>query len=221
MSVSYDSLTFDRLGHASVRIQTGDDTVIYIDPWSDVISQAPRDGDIVFVTHDDFDHWDPDGIKAVAKSDATIAAYEAIDTAGEEFEVIELPYDGSVRVEGIEVTTVPAYNRATGEHVDDAGNPFHAQGEVIGLILHIDSTSVFFPSDTDFLDHHTSIKADVFMPPIGGHYTMDRHEAADFARSVDPDLVLPVHYNTFEAIETDEEAFVEELERDDIRVSLF
>jgi len=32
---------------------------------------------------------------------------------------------------------------------------------------------------------------------------MDRHEAAEFAESVDPDLVLPVHYDTFDAIETD------------------
>jgi len=50
---------------------------------------------------------------------------------------------------------------------------------------------------------------------------MDRHEAAEFARSLDPDLVLPVHYGTFEAIETDAEAFAEELEDDGIRVETF
>jgi L-ascorbate metabolism protein UlaG (beta-lactamase superfamily) len=50
---------------------------------------------------------------------------------------------------------------------------------------------------------------------------MDREEAASFARSVDPDLVLPVHYDTFEAIETDADAFAEELEADGIRVELF
>lgn len=45
---------------------------------------------------------------------------------------------------------------------------------------------------------------------------MDRHKPADFARSFAPELVLPVHYDTFEAIETDMEAFVAELEDDGI-----
>ena len=133
----------------------------------------------------------------------------------------DLPYEGEATVDGIEVRTVPAYNDPDGEHVDDDGNPFHADGEVIGLLLDIEGTTVFFTSDTDFLPHHESITADVFVPPIGGHYTMDRHEAAAFARSVEPGLVLPVHYDTFEAIETDAAAFAEELEADGIRVELF
>jgi len=50
---------------------------------------------------------------------------------------------------------------------------------------------------------------------------MDRHEAADFATSVAPALVLPVHYDTFEPIETDAAAFADELERAGIPVELF
>jgi L-ascorbate metabolism protein UlaG (beta-lactamase superfamily) len=50
---------------------------------------------------------------------------------------------------------------------------------------------------------------------------MDRHEAAEFARSVEPELVLPVHYDTFEAIEADAQAFANELESDGISTELF
>jgi len=60
----------------------------------------------------------------------------------------------------------------------------------------------------------------VFLPPIGGHYTMDRHEAAEFAESVDPDLVVPVHYDTFGAIETDAEAFADDVEARGLEVEL-
>ena len=88
MPVEYDGLTFERLGHASVRIETENDTVIYIDPWNDVLDSEPGDGDVVFVTHDDFDHYDPAAINAVATPTATIAAYEAIDTGELEFEVV-------------------------------------------------------------------------------------------------------------------------------------
>ncbi|MFC6938847.1 MBL fold metallo-hydrolase [Salinirubellus sp. GCM10025818] len=220
MSVEYEGLSFERPGHASVRIDTGE-TVVYIDPWAEVLDGEPGDGDVVFVTHDDFDHYDPEGIAAVAGPDATVAVYEAVDTTDLDFDVIDLPYEGETTVAGIDVRAVPAYNDPEGEHLDDEGNPFHADGEVIGLVFDLDGTTVYFPSDTDFLPHHESITADVFIPPIGGHYTMDREEAAEFARSVDPDLVLPVHYDTFEAIETDASAFAEALEADGIRVELF
>ena len=221
MSVEYGGLSFERLGHASVRIETGDGTVVYIDPWTEVLDDEPGDGDVVFVTHDDFDHYDPEGVAAVAGPDATVAVYEAVETGDLGHEVVDLPYEGELTVAGIDVRTVPAYNDPDGDHVDDDGNPFHADGEVVGLLLDLGGTTVFFPSDTDFRPHHESVRADVFIPPIGGHYTMDRHEAAAFARSVAPELVLPVHYDTFEAIETDASAFVEDLAADGIRVELF
>ena len=220
MSAAFQGLTFDRLGHASVRIETRDGTVIYIDPWAEVLTAEPHDGDLVFVTHDDFDHYDPDGIAAVAKPDATIAVYEAVDTSDLDRAVTSLPYDGSVTVEDLTVQTVPAHNDPAGSHVDDDGEPFHAEGEGVGLVLTLDETVVFFPSDTDFLPSHARMSVDVFIPPIGGHYTMDRHEAAEFARSVEAELVIPVHYDTFEAIETDVEAFAADLEENGIRVEI-
>ncbi|MFA9415555.1 MBL fold metallo-hydrolase [Natrinema sp. HArc-T2] len=221
MQVDYEGLTFERLGHASVRLETTDGTTIYIDPWSEVLEDEPGDGDVIFVTHDDFDHYDPTAIAAVSGPDATVAAYEAIDTDELAVDVVDLPYEGETTVAGIDVQTIPAYNDPDGTHVDDDGEPFHADGEVIGLRLALEGTTVCFPSDTDFLSHHESIAADVFVPPIGGHFTMNRAEAADFARSVDAGLVLPVHYDTFEPIETDAEAFAADLEADGIRVELF
>ena len=221
MPVEHEGLQFERLGHASVRI--AGDTVVYIDPWSEVLTGKPGDGDVVFVTHDDPDHYDPAAIAAVAKPGATVAAYEGVDTSDLDsgFEVVALPHSGERTVAGIGVETVPAHNDPNGPHVDDDGDPWHAEGEVTGLVLTVDGTTVYFPSDTDFLPHHESVRADAFLPPIGGHYTMDRHEAADFARSVDPELTLPVHYDTFEAVETDAAAFAEELEADGLRVELF
>lgn len=221
MSVQYCDLSFERLGHASVRIETDGGLVVYIDPWSDVLEGRPQDGDVVFVTHDDPDHYDPDAIEAVTADNADTVVYEEVDTTDLDRDVTPLAYDDSLTVAGITGNAVPAHNRTDGDHVDDDGNPFHAEREVIGLVLAFDETTVYFPSDTDFLSSHNHIQADVFLPPIGGHYTMDRHEAADFAESVEPELVLPVHYDTFEAIETDADAFADELEAADITVELF
>ncbi|MFB6359973.1 MAG: MBL fold metallo-hydrolase, partial [Halobacteriales archaeon] len=110
MSVSFQGVEFERLGHASVRIVTQAGTVLYIDPWAEVIDTEPQDGDLVFVTHDDFDHYDPAGIDAVAGPNATIAAYEAVDTSDLDRDVVALPLDGSVTVDELFVQSVPAYN---------------------------------------------------------------------------------------------------------------
>lgn len=40
---------------------------------------------------------------------------------------------------------------------------------------------------------------------------MDRHEAAEFTLSVWPNVVIPIHYDTFEAIEADAGAFADDV----------
>ncbi len=49
---------------------------------------------------------------------------------------------------------------------------------------------------------------------------MDRHDAADLAAAMVPDLVLPLHYDTFEEIAADADAFVVDVARRGIPVVL-
>jgi L-ascorbate metabolism protein UlaG (beta-lactamase superfamily) len=53
---------------------------------------------------------------------------------------------------------------------------------------------------------------DVALLPIGGHYTMDRHDAAVAAEFVGAGTVIPMHFDTFPPIETDAAAFKSEVE---------
>jgi L-ascorbate metabolism protein UlaG (beta-lactamase superfamily) len=48
--------------------------------------------------------------------------------------------------------------------------------------------------------------------PIGGHYTMDRHDAAVAAELIGAATTIPMHYDTFPPIETDAAAFKAEVE---------
>jgi L-ascorbate metabolism protein UlaG (beta-lactamase superfamily) len=220
MGVRYDDIVIDLLGHASVHIETADGAHVYIDPWSEYLTGDEPEATLVVSTHDDYDHYDPAAITALAGEATTVVTFEAIDTADLGLETTPLAIGETVTVDGLEVAAVPAHNDPAGEHVDDDGTPFHQQGEVMGVVLTVDGTTVYYPSDTDFLDELGDVGADVFVPPIGGHYTMDRHEAAAFTESVDPDLVLPVHYDTFEAIETDVDAFVADVEARGYRVEV-
>ena len=53
---------------------------------------------------------------------------------------------------------------------------------------------------------------DVALLPIGGHYTMDRHDAVVAAEFVGAGTVIPMHYDTFPPIETDAGAFKSDVE---------
>jgi L-ascorbate metabolism protein UlaG (beta-lactamase superfamily) len=223
MKAEYEGVTFTRPGHATVRIENNDGVVFYLDLWNHVIENEPHDADFVLITHDDYDHYDPDAIRAVSSDSTLIAGYEEIDTSELEQDVRPLPYNGTATVGDVEIQTVPAYNHPDGKHVRDNGEPYHPEGEGIGLIFTVDSLKIYFAGDTDFLDDHRSIDADVLIPPIGGRPTMDRHEAAEMIENIKPDLVLPVHYDTeaIGGIETDAEAFKKEVESGGTSVVLF
>jgi L-ascorbate metabolism protein UlaG (beta-lactamase superfamily) len=53
---------------------------------------------------------------------------------------------------------------------------------------------------------------DIALMPIGGHYTMDRHDAVVAAELIGASTVIPCHYDTFPPIETDAQAFKSDVE---------
>ena len=75
-------------------------------------------------------------------------------------------------------------------------------------VYHLGDTCLF--SDLRLIAERTPV--DVALIPIGGHYTMDRHDAVVAAGFVGAKTVIPMHYNTFPPIETDAEAFKADVE---------
>jgi L-ascorbate metabolism protein UlaG (beta-lactamase superfamily) len=247
MTVTYQDLEIEWLGYATVRIES-DESTIYLDPgrygvltgeWKADSPEAQsahppgtdfrqEDGDLVCISH--VHHYDPDGIERVASEDATVVACEGINPrnsgrnlprfADLPFDVLAVGTEADRIVEEIPLWTVPAYNEPDGPHTRADGTPYHPQGRGCGFLLSVDGTRIFWPGDTDVLDGHEALDVDVFLPPIGGSFTMDRHEAARLAEAMDPDLVIPIHYNTFAALETDSTAFVEDVESRGVAVTL-
>jgi L-ascorbate metabolism protein UlaG (beta-lactamase superfamily) len=240
----HDGLDIAWLGYATLRLE-GDGTVVYVDPGRygvldgyEVCSRTSsarsnRDpsgpaGDIVCVSHDH--HYDTDAIRKVAAEDATVVLFEGINTHLIDRDVErpgDLPYDirkvdmeADIAVDDAIIRTTAAYNEPDGPHTRPNGEPHHPEGRGCGFYVTLDGVSVYWPGDTDVLEGHQFLDVDVFCPPIGGTFTMDRHEAADLAAALDPDLVVPIHYDTFEAIEADAEAFAEDLESRGVPVAL-
>jgi L-ascorbate metabolism protein UlaG (beta-lactamase superfamily) len=85
-----------------------------------------------------------------------------------------------------------------------------------GLVVSIGGTVVYHLGDTcAFTDMRLVGKRapiDIALMCIGGYYTMDRTEAVDAAEWIGAKTVIPCHYNTFPALETDVEAFRSDVE---------
>lgn len=236
MTIRYDDTTISWFGYACIRVELPTGTVVYTDPgrygtldgsWASQYggmahpsgpAYAPRDGDLVLVTHDH--HYEGDGIERVAAPDGTVVLFEAIDhdrirdngrevadPATLDQTVIRVSTGETLTEAGVAVDVIPASNDPGGPNIDAAGDPIHPQGFGCGFRFAGDGTSFFWPGDSDVLAPHHDLAVDVFVPSIASNYTMDRHDAAALTESLDPGLVLPIHYNTFDALRADSRAF--------------
>lgn len=239
MTVAFDGLELDWLGYATTRLAS-DDSVVYTDPgrygvltgeWESKYGGVShpsgaaydeRDGDVVVITHDH--HYDSDGVRRVASDDATVIVYESVDAervtaGGRDVEPPEsLPYDvrrvsygDELDVDGVGVDVVPAYNEPDGRNANEDGSVGHPRGFGCGFVLTLGDRRCFWTGDSDVIEEHADVDASVLLPSIARTITMNRHEAADLAETVAPDLVLPIHYNTFEGLRADSGAFASDV----------
>jgi L-ascorbate metabolism protein UlaG (beta-lactamase superfamily) len=244
MTVEQDGLRVEWLGYATARIEWPDGTVAYTDPgrygvltgeWTPGDFETARDhpestdyraqdADLVVVTHDH--HYDPHGIERVASGDATVVVYEGVDADNIsrdvapvdtlDYDVERVAYGDTLTAAGVDVDVV----RAETAPSDPGGTPSHPPGFGCGFTLTRADTTVFWTGDSDALAAHDDVDCDVFLPPISRRITMGESEAADLAERLAPNLVVPIHYNTFEGLVGDSRAFAQDVASRGIPVAL-
>jgi len=202
------------LGHACFELSDGD-TRVLMDPFLTGNPKAAAEASEVepthiFLTHGHQDHYG-DIVDIAKRSGAQVVALTEI--AGELGEqgvenVSDPNLGGTMEFDGVWVRMVPAFHTSTTPN----GTVTVPAGMVVGLggkvVYHLGDTALF--SDLALPGKRDSI--DVALMPIGGHYTMDRHDAVIAAELVGAATVIPCHYDTFPAVETDAEAFKAEVE---------
>ena len=99
------------LCHSSIRITRN--KVMYIDPYN--VDKNYNDADVIFITHDHFDHFSEEDIKKVMKDNTVIVMpkgmYEkAIKLGFPDDTIIEVEPNQRNEEQGIAYETVPAYN---------------------------------------------------------------------------------------------------------------
>ena len=190
----------DVLCHSSIRINK--EKIIYIDPFK--IDKNYKDADLIFITHDHYDHYSEDDIDKVKKDETVFIVPEELLTkllvrGYNKNNIITVEPNMQYMVEGIKFETIPAYN---------INKQFHPkENEWVGYVIEIKGIRYYIAGDTDITEENKKVKCDVAFIPVGGKYTMGYAEAAGLANTIKAKIVVPTHYGCIIGEKEDAEKF--------------
>ena len=174
--------------HSSIRVEA--EKIIYFDPFH--LKKSTSDADIIFVTHDHYDHYSPEDIRKIIKDDTIIVAPKvAAGMAVKDFglspdRIVVVSVGDKLEVAGFPVEVIASYN---------PNKPFHPKEQkYVGYVVTIDSLRYYVCGDMDITEEGKAVSCDVLLLPCGGKYTMDAHEAVEFAGILRPKYAIPTHY---------------------------
>ena len=168
--------------HSSIKFNKG--LIIYFDPYK--IDRDYHDADIIFITHDHYDHYSPLDIKKLIKDDTIIVAPQDIGEKLSTNNIIGVVPNKNYEVLNIKFKTIPAYN---------VNKNFHPkENNWVGYLLEYNNIKYYIAGDTDITKENQDIVCDVAFVPIGGVYTMDYQEAAKLINKIKPRIAVPIHY---------------------------
>lgn len=189
------------LYHSSIKITK--EKIIYIDPFK--INQNYNDADIIFITHDHYDHYSEEDIDKIINEKTTIIIPEELLTkllrkGINKNTIITVEPNKKYTVQGIKFETIPAYN---------VNKTFHPkENEWVGYIIEIKGVRYYIAGDTDITEENKKVKCDVAFVPVVGTYTMDFREAAELINEIKPKVAVPIHYGSVVGTKQDAIDFV-------------
>lgn len=192
-------------------IRLGFDKVIYFDPYK--IETDRHDADIIFITHNHYDHMDNESIEKVKNDITIVVAPKSMEDVISKIEFSDYiylePFD-ETNLDNINIKTILAYNNE---------KQFHPRiNNWLGYIVTIDNTTYYIAGDTDITEEANNIKCDIAFIPIGGHFTMDVKEATELVKRINPKIVIPIHYGSIIGEPTYGKVLKENLSNTNIKV---
>ena len=195
-------------GHACFKVDN-----VLIDPFvPNPLCNLPYDEimkgvDVIAVTHGHADHLGNTEDLAKSYNVPVVTNHEISVYLSEKGVNAEgMNIGGTIEINGAKITMVKA------EHSSDI-SPTISGGVAAGFII---NDRVYHAGDTGLFGDMELI-GEIYAPqiallPIGGRYTMGIDEALVAIELIYPEIVIPMHYNTFPLIEVDVNEFVKKAE---------
>jgi L-ascorbate metabolism protein UlaG (beta-lactamase superfamily) len=165
-------------GHASFRIITKDEKVIYIDPYAGNGYDLPAD--IILVTHQ---HKDHNKVKLIRKKKDCVVITSK--------EALKGGKHNTFTIKGIGIEAVEASNRA------------HNPKKCAGYIITVDGIKLYHAggtSETEQMKTFSSKKIDYALLPCDGTYNMNTKEASECAEIIGAKHNILMHTGPFKGI---------------------
>lgn len=158
-------------GHASFRIISSGNAVVYVDPFAGVGYDIPAD--IILITHQ---HGDHNQIDMVKKADdcSIITNADALK---------DKTYKG-FRIKGVTIEAVEAYNSN------------HRVDECVGYKVSVDGKKMYFAGDTSQTEQMKTFAKEQFdyaFLPCDGVYNMSVEESSKCAELINAGKSVPIH----------------------------
>jgi L-ascorbate metabolism protein UlaG (beta-lactamase superfamily) len=178
-------------GQSAIKIKTID-KIIYIDPFR---IQGRDSADIILITHDHKDHFDPISIAKISTCEtvviAPVSCKISIEKTGVKNLVLMAPREKR-EVMGLTIESVPAYNIKK--------TRFHPKkNNWLGYIITIDGIRIYHVGDSERIPEMKKMQCDIAFVPLGQTYTMNSvDEAANAVLDVGASIAIPIHYGLYE-----------------------
>ncbi len=174
------------IGHASLMFEFNGKT-IYTDPWSKLAdyTKFPK-ADLILITHQHFDHLDPEAVMAISKKGTQIVETKPV------FDVLvqgTIMKNGDKKtIDGMEIEAVPAYNTTKGREI------YHPKGRDNGYIVTFGNKRVYIAGDTEDIPEMATFKnIDIAFLPMNQPYTMTPEQVVHAVQMIHPKIVYPYH----------------------------
>jgi len=216
------------LGHSAFQIITNHNLKILIDPFISNNPVSPvmveeLNADLIMVTHGHKDHFGDTMEIANRTGAAIIANHEhSVYLSQQGFDSLGMNMGGTVEFQDIEVTMVDSSHSSDMDFMDEIG----AGGSSCGYIIKLENgRKIYHSGDTGIFGDMKTVIRDIYHPdiallPIGDRFTMGPREASIAADWIKPEILIPMHYNTFPVIQQNPLEFAERVESLDASIKV-
>jgi L-ascorbate metabolism protein UlaG (beta-lactamase superfamily) len=160
------------IGHSCFLIESQGGRRLLTDPFDESVGYPLPEGevDVVTVSHDHFDH---NATERVAGSPQVIQSAGQHEAGGFAIRGVQAPHDGAQGMDrGLSLCFTITADGASICHLGDLGVvPDDALAGSLG-------------------------RPDVLLVPVGGRYTIDRHQALETIRKLRPRAAVPMHFRS-------------------------